>query len=363
VPDFTSALYLGLEHPSSHSTGWERLTLGKPARLEVLAGSHEVERELAALTGCARALLGPSTLHLFWDLFETLARRSVSICVDAGSYPVARWGVERAASRGIFVRVFPEHDVQAVRRLLHGPARQRPVIVADGYSLARGRAAPIAEYLECLAPFGGLLVLDDTQALGIYGHSPETWPPYGREGGGSLRRAGVRDDRIVVVSSLAKAFGAPVAMLAGSDAFTTEFELESVTRTHCSPPSAAVVAAAADALRVNRSCGDALRRRLAQRVAHFRRRLKPLDLLETASLFPVQSVRTPARIDVYAWHRRMAAHGIVSVLQRSRHGAGARISFVLTARHSLAEIDRAVAGLAEAMTGPAVNSSQRRAVR
>ena len=54
---------------------WDRLTLGKPAALESPPGAREVEGELAALTGCERAVLAPSTLHLFWDLFGILAKQ------------------------------------------------------------------------------------------------------------------------------------------------------------------------------------------------------------------------------------------------------------------------------------------------
>ena len=61
--DFTSALYLGFEHASWTLTAWDRLTLGKPAALEEIAGAPPVQRELAALTGCERVLLGSSTLH------------------------------------------------------------------------------------------------------------------------------------------------------------------------------------------------------------------------------------------------------------------------------------------------------------
>ena len=77
--DFTSALYLGLEHGAARSVRWDRLTLGKPAALEAPPGAREVEGKLAALTGCGRALLAPSTLHLFWDLFGILAKRDVMI--------------------------------------------------------------------------------------------------------------------------------------------------------------------------------------------------------------------------------------------------------------------------------------------
>ena len=58
-----------------------------------------------------------------------------------------------------------------------------------------------------------------------------------------MRRAGLSgNDGIVVGASLAKAFGAPLAMLAGSAAVVGEFERQSATRVHCSPPSVAAVA-------------------------------------------------------------------------------------------------------------------------
>lgn len=347
--DFTSSLYLGAEHAWRSLTRWERLTLGKPAVLESLPGTGAVERELAALTGCERVLLAPSTLHLFCDLFGSLARRGVSIFVDAGSYPIARWGVERAAGCGAPVRIFRQHDHQALRFLLKSAAGTKPVVVADGYSPLRGAVAPVAAYLDCVKPMGGLVVLDDTQALGIFGHSQTTDEPYGKEGGGSLRRAGVRDGQVVLVSSLAKGFGAPLAMLGGSEAVTAAFDLGSETRMHCSPPSAAVIAAASHALAINRRYGDALRRQLAQRVTHFRRRLRDLNVIPMGGRFPVQPLRMSERIDVGALHEALFARGLQTVLHRGTNGADIRISFIITTRHTAADIDWAVASLADAM--------------
>jgi len=74
VTDFTSALYLGIEHGSRHLAAWDRLTLGKPAALEPPPGAAGVEQDLAALVGCERALLGASTLHLFHDLVPIVCR-------------------------------------------------------------------------------------------------------------------------------------------------------------------------------------------------------------------------------------------------------------------------------------------------
>jgi 8-amino-7-oxononanoate synthase len=337
--DFTSALYLGFEHPSWSLPGWPRLTLGKPGALEALPGTVQAQQELAALTGCERVMLGTSTLHLFCDLFSMLARRSVAIWIDEAAYPIARWGTDRAAASGVPVRVFPAHNIAALRRALDTVPEARPVIVTDGYCPIRGKPAPLRDYARYAAAAGGLLIVDDTQALGVLGRRVDRMAPYGIGGGGSLRYFNLSDPRIVVVSSLAKAFGVPVAMLGGSQAWVEEFRESSATLVHCSPPSAATIAAALRALEINRRQGDVLRRRLAERVVRFRRALP--DLVAAASLFPVQPLKLPERVDSRAVYRALVRRGVVPVLHRDP-GGGPRISFVLNARHRLGEIDRAV---------------------
>jgi 8-amino-7-oxononanoate synthase len=343
--DFTSALYLGIEHGSRQLAEWERLTLGKPAALEPPPGAAAVEQELAALVGCERALLAPSTLHVFWDLIAILSARGAHLFVDDGLYPIGRWGVERAVARGAPATWFRRHDANALRAAIARASPGAPVVVADGFCPACGVAAPLRAYLDCVAPRDGLVLLDDTQALGIFGRAPGGWAPYGSGGGGSLALAGVRDRRIVVVSSLAKAFGAPLAMLVGAEAVVAAFESRGTTRVHCSPPSAAAIAAAVNALAVNRRSGDALRRTLAGHVLRFRQGLERLTA--SASVFPVQPLRLPAMADPRRVYEGLRNRGVQTVLSRGEHGGRARITFLLTARHQDSEIDYALASLAE----------------
>ena len=81
------------------------------------------------------------------------------------------------------------------------------------------RHRAIARVRRCSGD-SGLLVIDDTQALGIFGKRTKGESPYGSGGGGSLRWHALQTPRIVAVSSLAKAFGAPVAVVAGSARLT-----------------------------------------------------------------------------------------------------------------------------------------------
>ena len=350
VPDFTSALYLGLNHAHAELRPWMQLTLGKPAALSPPPESVAIADQLARLIGCERATLGTSTLHLFWDVFGHLGRERIAIYVDAGTYPIARWGVERALARGALVRGFKHHDVQALQQALRRDATggRTPIVVTDGFCPGCGRHAPLNAYLDNVRACGGRLIIDDTQALGIYGRSAHG-RPYGFGGGGSLQWHAIDDDHVIVIGSLAKGFGVPLAVLAGSEAAIERFNQHSETRVHCSPPSMAMMRATEHALNVNATHGDLLRDQLAQRVRFFRARLAELALSAEGGLFPVQTLRlrpAEAAIDV---HERLRDFGIATVLHHAREGSGPRLSFILTVRHRRGEIDRAMAALASAL--------------
>jgi len=335
--DFTSALYLGMRHPGHALDGWDALTLGKPAALCDVPGARAVAQSLARLQGCAAATLLPSTLHLFWDLFGMLARERCAVLVDDAAYPVARWGAERAAGLGLPLRTFRHGDSAALARLVRywRDVGRWPLILADGFSPGSGDDAPLARYAALAEREGGLLVLDDTQALGILG----------RHGGGSLRRHGIEHTPVLAGASLAKGFGVPLAVLAGSAAWVARFERVSDTRLHASPPSQAVVVAARRALRLNALCGDGLRRLLAQRIARFRAALGEDGLACDGGRFPVQSVPLPGRANLAAAHAALRQAGVLAVPQYK--GGTARLTFLLRADHTEGDIARAATALAE----------------
>lgn len=346
--DFTSALYLGLRHPSGSLRPWSRLTLGVPAVLVSPPDAEAVAQEVAALQGCERGLLGPSTFHLFWDVFGMFSRRPVTVLVDAGAYPIARWGVERAAGRGVPVREFAHHDVEALRRALRETfsAHSRPVLVTDGFCPDCGKPAPLRAYLESVRAYTGWLVIDDTQALGIFGSDPGSDAPYGRGGGGMLPRLQVSGPDVLTISSLAKAFGTPLAVLSGSKAAVDDFVQNSETRMHCSPPSVAVIHAAEHALAMDRNQGDRLRLHLSHLVTRFRERATQAGLALSGGLFPVQTLLPARHMNALQLYQQLLEHGVRSVLRRSHLGHMPLLTFLITARHAPEEIDRAVRMLA-----------------
>lgn len=362
ILDFTSSSYLGLRHPSWTLKPWSRLTTGVPAALAEPRSARAAAAGLASLAGTERAVLATSTLHVFFDLFLALGPANLSCYVDAAAYPVAVWGAERAAGRGALVHRFPHRDAAALGRMLRRrvTAGRRPVVVADGVCPGCGRLAPVRGYLRALRPHGGLLVLDDTQAIGLLGAAAGTFPPYGRGGGGTPRMAGLAPPDLLTVSSLAKAFGVPVAFLAGAAGLIDRYEQRSETRVHCSPPSLAHVAAAGHALRVNAIRGDPLRDRLASLVSRLQRGVRGLGYQVGPTAFPVQALAPIDDVRPADLYQRLLERRVRAVLFRPACQPVATCGFLITAGHTPEQIDYLVAALGSAITGLAPRAPSRR---
>ncbi|KQV81100.1 hypothetical protein ASD15_13020 [Massilia sp. Root351] len=359
--DFTSALYLDMRHPSAALAPWAAFTLGKPAALAEPPGAASLARGLAELLGCEAALLLPSTLHLYWDLFGMLAQESVALLIDGGAYPVARWGAQQAVARGAPMQVFRHGDAAGLARLARRwrAEGRRPVVLADGYSPGREHPPPLSAYADIAARGGGWLVLDDTQPLGLLGrHGGGSVPLHGlgralgvaagaavgaMSGSAGTQLSLPAGRAVLVGASLAKAFGAPLAVLAGSAAMLARFEARSLTRVHASPPSAAAMAAARHALCVNAACGDALRLALRQRVGQFRAGMAAAGIASRGGMFPVQVVPLADGVDAPALQAALRAEGVLALPQVHRGAAG--LTFLLRAGHSAQDVARAVDAL------------------
>jgi len=344
--DFTSALYLGLTH-DSRSLQWTQLTTGAPAALRRPVEAAEPELGFAALVGCEQAVALTSTLHAAWDLFGGCCPPDVALFHDAAAYPVLRWGLERASHRGVPVVSFRHHDPEALEWALRGlPAGTRPWVVTDGFCPGCAQVAPLREYTRLAAARGGRVVVDDTQALGLIGSGPGHGQPFGEGGGGSLRARAIADPAIVVVASLAKGFGVPMAMVAGAASFIEAFVERSETRIHCSPPSLVHLVAASRALGCNAAEGETLRLRLASRVRAFRRAMRASGVAMRGGLFPLQRLPVSSPDEGLRLQQALAAHGVRVVVERVRCRPLVAVTFVITARHDEGQLQRAAAVLA-----------------
>ena len=350
MPDFTSALYLGpckLPPPPAGLL----LTSGRPAVLTEDARATAAAWEVARRQGLETGLLAPSTLHLFWDVFGLVPANGI-ILLDQRLYPVGQWGALRARARGLPVVKFRADDLSGLARLLHTYRQQgrTPWLVTDGWHPGWG-PAPLAQFAALLAPYpGAVLLLDDTQAFGVLGARLGPANRLGQGGGGSLPWAAIdprNGPEILVITSLAKGLGVPVAVLAGRAARLRQFRRCSETRVHTSPVSAWHTWAAAAALHHDAHHGEAARQRLGRRIAQFRQALGQAGVRPRGGLFPVQKLVLARTTAALSLHQQLRQAGIETVLLAGEQRPGVpEIAFCLRADHSAADINQATTALA-----------------
>jgi 8-amino-7-oxononanoate synthase len=279
-----------------------------------------------------------------------LSSDEVVVYVEGSSYQMMQWGAERALGRGVQVRRFGHHDARELRRMIHTDNPKRAVILTDGFCPGCARPAPLSDFRDAIVN-DGLVVVDDTQALGILGSAPGPGHPYGTGGGGTLRSLGLTSEGIVVIASLAKGFGAPLAVLSASEGLVARMDRSGDTRVHASPPSMADVAAAERALFLNATAGDRIRDRLAALVDRLRRRLLGLGISPARSVFPIQSLPPLPPITPRTIWSRLMSQGIKGIVHRKACGRGEVFSLIVTASHRESDVDRAASAIGNVLAG------------
>lgn len=345
--DFTSSLYLGMRHRTDSIAPWEELTTGKPAVLDEPAAARKVARAFARLQGVPDAFCGTSTLHLYSDLYEYLQSKRIAVFADDAIYPVSLYGLEKLALNRVPIFRFRHQDAGhlSAQLELNRQSGRQPVIVTDGWCPVCGRGAPLRNYAALANSYQGLILLDDTQALGILGR-PAHNSCFGYNGGGSIRRnllAG--NKRILVTSSLAKAFGVPLAIMGGPAALIKRIKEGGSTRFHSSPPSRAHLHAAWAVVHLNETKGEQLRMQLLQRIRLFRNYMRQLPVALSGGWFPAQFITTPMAPALQQWLAKQqiktavvtdhAARTALCVLLRTDHSEGEIAQLVQQVKHFL----------------------------
>lgn len=360
---FTSANYLGLgRHPgvvralAGAAARWG-ISLGMPRLLAVESLSPRLEAAIARLVGQEQTLLFPSTSHAALDTLRLLAGRSGVLYVDEQAYPISRDAAHAVAGRSR-VHLFQHNRPASLARLLEGHAGEpgSKVVVCDGVYLSDGCPAALREIGPLARRHKATVFVDDAHGLGILGARPSDEMPYGHGGAGTPAHLRVAPGCLLHAGSLSKAFGVPVAFVAGPSDVVDALRVGAPSHMHSSPPAIPLLAAGLAALRVNAQDGDSLRRTLAARVWRFRAGLVRAGICPvTRGLFPVQTLcfATPCLAERTA--RALLRRGVWAALalRPPECPSGGSLRFALTVHHTEEDVDEAVAALS-AIVGEAM---------
>ncbi|AXI76473.1 glycine C-acetyltransferase [Peterkaempfera bronchialis] len=345
VLNFCANNYLGLaDHPEIVAAAREALDRWGygMASVRFICGTQEVHKELeerlSRFLGTEDTILYSSCFDANGGVFETLLDERDAVISDALNHASIIDGIRLSKARRLR---YANRDLAELEQRLKesGDARRR-LIVTDGVFSMDGYVAPLREICDLADRYDAMVMVDDSHAVGFVG-------PGGR---GTPELHGVMDRVDIVTGTLGKALGG-----ASGGYVAARAEIVALLRQRSRPylfsnSLAPVIAAASLKVLDLLEDSEGLRQQLRDNTALFRTRMTE----EGFEILPGDHPIAPVMIGDAATAGRMAEllleQGVYAVgfsYPVVPHGQ-ARIRVQLSAAHSAADVEQAVAAFVAA---------------
>lgn len=360
VADFASANYLGLDlhrevmdaipdaveewgvHPS-----WTRVVASPKIYTDL-------EDELARMVGAPETLVFPTITLTHLGVLPLLTGPNGVLLIDSRAHRSIHEAGHVTAARGAKVEQFTHLDMNdLVRKLEAYKHRPSKIVAVDGVYSMTGRELAVAEIAEICRRYDARLYIDDAHGFGILGHDPNPAVPYGRGGGGLVRKAGldyVRDN-IVYVAGMSKAFSSLAAFVTCRDGYEKRLLSAASTWVFSGPCPTASLATSLAGIRISMSEeGEQIRRRLYTLTRRFVDGARDCGLVvENDEYFPLASIVIGSVKDVVKACQILWEHGVLitPAVYPNVPLTQSMLRFTLTAANTEEEVDRALEALQE----------------
>jgi 7-keto-8-aminopelargonate synthetase-like enzyme len=334
--------YLGLAHHprvvAAFADGARRFGLSAGASRETTGNCvvyDQLELDLARRLGQPAALLTPEGYTANFVAAQALARERQVALIDERSHP-SLFDAARAAQ--LATHAFPHGGLDVLDKQLreHGA---RAVVMLDGVFPTRGEIAPLRQLAQLTAEHGAALLVDDCHGTGVVGE----------HGRGALEHHNVRDDHVVLTSTLSKALGCYGGFVAGPQALIDAARAHSQAYIGTTPAPPAAACAALEALKLAFDNG-ALLEQLRQNSAQLRVGFHALGLPTPGENVPVFAFALESAETMRGLHERLRDRGIFApyVHYLGSPSAG-NFRIVVNAAHTREHIAALLDGLAGAL--------------
>ena len=339
---FCSNDYLGLAaHPDlieAARQGAARYGVGAGASHLILghtAAHHELEEQLAALTGLPRALLFSTGYMANLGVVTALAGRGDAVFADRLNH--ASLNDAALLSRAVFTR-YRHGDVEALERMLAGSVARRKLVLTDAVFSMDGDIAPVPDLIALCERHDAWLLLDDAHGFGVLG----------AHGRGVLEHFGAASPRVIYMATLGKAAGVFGAFVAGQQEavdYLIQRARPYVYTTATPPMLAAALMKSVELIRN----GSERRRHLRVLIARLRERLQVTRWTLMPSPTPIQPLVIGDHREAVAVSRRLADRGLLvpAIRPPTVPEGTARLRISLSAAHSIEDVERLAASLSE----------------
>ena len=289
----------------------------------------ELEEELAAFFGTPYAMVFSTGYASNLGALAALLEPGDAALLDAEAHASLYDGCRLS---GADVYRFKHNDpgglANRMRRL--GERARDALIVVEGLYSIRGDCAPLAEFAEVKAEYGGYLFVDEAHSLGIYGD----------HGRGLAEHMEVEEAVDFIVGTFSKSLGSIGGFCASRHEELTLFRYASRPYIFTASPCPSVVATTREALRQIQN-----RPELRERVWANANRLYPafekLQLNVGPHISPVIGIALNDRDLAFAFWQALLAAGVYTnlILPPAAPDGGSLIRCSVTAAHTTAQID------------------------
>ncbi|CAM5786425.1 glycine C-acetyltransferase [Castellaniella caeni] len=305
------------------------------------SGHKALESELASWLGMGDAILYSSCFDANGGLFEALLDEQDAIVSDALNHASIIDGVRLCKARRFRYANNDMADLRAQLQAARAGGARHIMIATDGVFSMDGIIANLSAICDLADEFGALVMVDDSHAVGFIGAGGRGTPEF----------CGVQGRVHILTGTLGKALGGASGGYVAADAAVVDL-LRQRSRPYLfsNTLAPAIVAASRRVLALLQSEeGAELRARVRANGEHFRQAMQALGF----RLVPGQHPIIPVMLGEAALAGRMAeallAQGIYvigfsyPVVPKGQ----ARIRTQMSAAHTSADIDRAVAAFAQ----------------
>jgi len=339
--NFSSNDYLGLAaHPAvvaAARAGLERWGLGTGASRLVVGDTEAhsaLEARLSTFEDAEAVLLFNGGYPANLGILPALVGREDAVFSDALNHASLVDGCRLSRAR---VEVYPHRDAEAVAALLRSTPARRKLVVTDSVFSMDGDVAPLVALVEVCRRQGAALLVDEAHATGVFGS----------RGAGLCEALGLTREVDVRMGTLGKALGGFGAYAATSPPVRALLLNQARSFVFSTALPAAVCAGAVAALNVLEAEPD-LRRRLWRNIHHFSEGLRALGHpVHPASAIFAVVLGSPERAVAGALFLRERGVLVKAIRPPTVASGTSRLRFALSAAHTPAHLEQALAGLQE----------------
>ena len=304
-----------------------RLTTGHHKLYELLeeqlAGFFDADDALLVSTGYLTGIVAA----------QALAGTFSHALVDARAHPAL---LDSAMQLDCPILRFGHRDAADLARIIGRCGKgARPIVLTDGMFSHDGSTAPLKAYFTSL-PRDGMILVDDAHGAGVLG----------KKGRGTPEHENVSRRQIIQCITLSKAFGVYGGVILGTKALREKIIERSRSFVGSTPLPLPLASAALTSLKICRSHGSDLRRRLNRNAEYAKVALGTGGFRMPAMPGPIIPIHTRNESESLALKKHLLAAGILPPFLKYPGGdANGYFRFVISSEHTRADLDNLVDAL------------------